>query len=225
MSSRDDSSESTTLDIIIPTDSEGNPLSWDGNPAKILGLINEANLHYERNGLFAELIANRAVVLNNGKTASLLICPSFAFVNIPVDVKTTSYQKPTSPHHNGPPALAHPWAPISAGNVSPRSLKPLAALPLSLVWGRGLQPSARFGWGLLGPKCLTATLFTDGGYEKTVNGRVMRVNPKYTYVDARSDRVCFLDSHTREVSMRSSAAWARPVSPDTTNAPWLAATH
>ena len=32
--------------------------------------------------------------------ASLLIRPSFAFVNIPVDVKTTSYQKPTSPHHN-----------------------------------------------------------------------------------------------------------------------------
>ena len=82
MSSRDDSSESTTLDIIIPTDSEGNPLSWDGNPAKILGLINEANLHYERNGLFAELIANRAVVLNNGKTATGRSCVSCSWFRV-----------------------------------------------------------------------------------------------------------------------------------------------
>ena len=68
MSSRDDDSESTTS-IYVPTDSEGHPLSWDGNVAKILGLMDEVNLHYERNGLFSELIANRAVVLSNGKTA------------------------------------------------------------------------------------------------------------------------------------------------------------
>ena len=73
MSSRDDDS-THPVDILVPTDSEGNLLSWDGNNAKVLGLLDETNKHYVRNGLFSELIANRAVVLNNGKTALSIPC-------------------------------------------------------------------------------------------------------------------------------------------------------
>ena len=65
MSSIDDDS-TNTIDINVPTDTDGHPLNWDGNPAKILGLLDETGKHYTRNGLFAELIRNRAVPLSNG---------------------------------------------------------------------------------------------------------------------------------------------------------------
>ena len=38
MSSLDDDT-TNTIDINVPTDTEGHPLNWDGNPAKILGLL------------------------------------------------------------------------------------------------------------------------------------------------------------------------------------------
>ena len=69
MSSLDDDT-TNTIDINVPTDTaEGHPLNWDGNPAKILGLLDETSKHYTRNGLFAELISDRAVSLSNGKIA------------------------------------------------------------------------------------------------------------------------------------------------------------
>ena len=64
-----DDDTTNTIDINVPTDTEGHPLNWDGNPAKILGLLDETSKHYTRNGLFAELISDRAVSLSNGKIA------------------------------------------------------------------------------------------------------------------------------------------------------------
>ena len=44
MSSLDDDT-TNTIDINVPTDTEGHPLNWDGNPAKILGLLDETSKH------------------------------------------------------------------------------------------------------------------------------------------------------------------------------------
>ena len=41
----DDRDSSTVDDILIPSDTEGTPLIWDGNYAKIPGLMNETNKH------------------------------------------------------------------------------------------------------------------------------------------------------------------------------------
>ena len=68
MSSPDDDS-TNTIDILVPTDTEGHSLNWDGNPAKVHGLLDETNKHYTRNGLFTELISDRSVSLSNGKIA------------------------------------------------------------------------------------------------------------------------------------------------------------
>ena len=69
--------------------------------------------------------------------ASLLIRPSFAFVNIPVDVKTTSYQKPTSPHHNAArtnqPYSCTPSPPLGPYCILRRSPKRPLAPPGSLI--------------------------------------------------------------------------------------------
>ena len=70
MSSRDYaiSSESTdTLDILQPTDLDAEILRWDGNNAKILGLLDATGKHYTRKGLFQPFFQHRAVLLSNGK--------------------------------------------------------------------------------------------------------------------------------------------------------------
>ena len=93
MSSIDDDS-TNTIDINVPTDSDGHPLNWDGNPAKILGLLDETGKHYTRNGLFAELISDRAVSLSNGKTA-LEHLHSIPFVLCDItDTKTRTLSEP-----------------------------------------------------------------------------------------------------------------------------------
>ena len=47
-----DERDSTTVDdIYVPTDTEVNPLLWDGNYAKIPGLMNETNKHCVRKGI------------------------------------------------------------------------------------------------------------------------------------------------------------------------------
>jgi len=58
---------STNPDINVPLDITKNPMKWDGNNARILGLLHETWLYYERNGLFDAFIQKRAKVLSNGK--------------------------------------------------------------------------------------------------------------------------------------------------------------
>ena len=67
--SRDTEHTTVTDDLYSPTDLEGNPLSWDGNYAKILGLIHEVGKYLVRKGLLQPFIKHRAVALNNGRTS------------------------------------------------------------------------------------------------------------------------------------------------------------
>ena len=67
--SRDTEHTTVTDDLYSPTDLEGNPLSWDGNYAKILGLIHEVGKYLVRKGLLQPYIKHRAVALNNGRTS------------------------------------------------------------------------------------------------------------------------------------------------------------
>ena len=67
--SRDTEHTTVTDDHYSPTDLEGNPLSWDGNYAKILGLIHEVGKYLVRKGLLQPFIKHRAVALNNGRTS------------------------------------------------------------------------------------------------------------------------------------------------------------
>ena len=72
MSARDISmtSESTVnLDILQPTDLDGELLQWDGNNAKIIGLLDACGKHYTRKGIFQTFFQHRAVLLSNGKIA------------------------------------------------------------------------------------------------------------------------------------------------------------
>ena len=60
---------STSLDPLQPSDIDGIPIQWDGNPAKIIGKLRGAAEFYTRTGLFKTYIAKRSVSLSNGKTA------------------------------------------------------------------------------------------------------------------------------------------------------------
>ena len=53
----------------VPTDTDGIPIKWDGNPAYLEGALYEASEFYKRTGLFEALIADGAVALSNGKLA------------------------------------------------------------------------------------------------------------------------------------------------------------
>ena len=65
----DASEDSAITDIFRPTDSEGEPLSWDGNNAKILGLLQACGKHYKKVGILQPFFAHRSVLLSNGKIA------------------------------------------------------------------------------------------------------------------------------------------------------------
>ena len=69
MSSNDSLQYSDKHDNLVPSDQEGEPLTWDGNCGKILGLLDECRKHYEREGIFLPYIEHQAVLLSNGKTA------------------------------------------------------------------------------------------------------------------------------------------------------------
>ena len=68
-------SESTTVEHTscpvhhVPTDIDGIPIKWDGNPAYLEGALYEASEFYKRTGLFEALIVDGAVSLSNGKLA------------------------------------------------------------------------------------------------------------------------------------------------------------
>ena len=64
-----DSTPSDSTDISVPVDITDQPLKWDGNDARILGLLKETWEHLERNGHLVTHIQKRARVLSNGKLA------------------------------------------------------------------------------------------------------------------------------------------------------------
>lgn len=70
MSSTTDSTENSTItDNSVPTDEAGQPLIWDGNDARNIGLLNETSTFLELNGLHQACIQQRAKLLSNGKLA------------------------------------------------------------------------------------------------------------------------------------------------------------
>ena len=66
-----DLNNSANSDLFEPSDMEGIPLSWDGNDAKILGLIHETGKYLTQKGLLQPYIKHRAVPLSNGRTAQI----------------------------------------------------------------------------------------------------------------------------------------------------------
>ena len=65
----DRETSSTVDDILIPTDTKGNALSWDGNYAKVPGLMNEINKHCVRKGLLQPFLKHGVALASNGRTA------------------------------------------------------------------------------------------------------------------------------------------------------------
>ena len=51
------------------TDSSGDPVTLDDNPAHVAGFLYEASRYFQREGLHSALIRYGAVVLKNGTTA------------------------------------------------------------------------------------------------------------------------------------------------------------
>jgi len=60
---------STVADIYIPTTTEGTQLLWDGNYARILGLLNETNKHCVRKAILQPFIKHGVALVSNGRTA------------------------------------------------------------------------------------------------------------------------------------------------------------
>ena len=52
------------------TDSSGDPVTLDDNPAHVAGFLYEVSRYFQREGLHSALIRYGAVVLKNGNTAS-----------------------------------------------------------------------------------------------------------------------------------------------------------
>ena len=55
-----DTSNSGNTDPLVPVDLTDQPLSWDGNDARILGLLKETWEYLQRNGILVTLIQKRA---------------------------------------------------------------------------------------------------------------------------------------------------------------------
>ena len=55
-------------DPMVPHDSLKEPLEWDGNLARIPGLLHETWVWMQRNGILQMLIKKRSRVLTNGKS-------------------------------------------------------------------------------------------------------------------------------------------------------------
>ena len=65
----DERESSTVDDIYVPSDTEGIALNWDGNYAKIVGLMNETNKHCVRKGILQPFIKHGVALVSNGRTA------------------------------------------------------------------------------------------------------------------------------------------------------------
>ena len=64
-----DSETTDKTDLHIPSDSEGDPITWDGNKAHLEGILADMDEWGARTGHFVALVENRAVLLSNGNLA------------------------------------------------------------------------------------------------------------------------------------------------------------
>ena len=58
-----------TTDILVPLDTDKQPIIWDGNDATMDGLLYEIGLYVVRKQLFRDLLAHRGKTLSNGRMA------------------------------------------------------------------------------------------------------------------------------------------------------------
>ena len=63
------SDQPSDLDILVPTDVDGDLIDWDGNDGHLNGVLHEVGKYYQRKTLFKPLFENRAVVVKGGKLA------------------------------------------------------------------------------------------------------------------------------------------------------------
>ena len=63
------SANTVPSDILVPVDTDKEPIVCEDNDAYILGTLHEVGRYYARVGLFQPHFAHRAVVLSNGKMA------------------------------------------------------------------------------------------------------------------------------------------------------------
>ena len=63
------SANTVSSDILVPVDTDKEPIVCEDNDAYILGTLHEVGRYYARVGLFQPHFAHRAVVLSNGKMA------------------------------------------------------------------------------------------------------------------------------------------------------------
>ena len=64
-----DKHSTNSADIEIPADMDGSPLLWDGNNAKILGLLFETNKYVVRKNLIQPFIKHGVSLVSNGRIA------------------------------------------------------------------------------------------------------------------------------------------------------------
>ena len=69
MSDDDDNTTDNTKPYDQPTDTTGEVLTWDDNPASLAGILYEASKFYVRKGLYQTLIQHGGVLRSNGKLA------------------------------------------------------------------------------------------------------------------------------------------------------------
>ena len=101
--SDDDDYNTNTVPYDLPVDTTGAPISWDGNPASLAGIMYETSKFYIRKGLSQPLIAHGGVLKSNGKLAvdsanavyfiqnNKLDPRSFEFPAPPSEVRRTKY--------------------------------------------------------------------------------------------------------------------------------------
>ena len=84
-------------DPMVPHDSLNEPLEWDGNLARIPGLLHETWVWMQRNGILQMLIKKRSRVLTNGKsiTDDISVAPLVLGV---VDEPEYTLLDPCPPH-------------------------------------------------------------------------------------------------------------------------------
>ena len=95
-SSIETSTLSNNSNILVPVDTDKNPLLWDGNDAHIEGLLIECGKYYKRVGLFQPYFAHRAVALGNAKVA-VDTPAAVSFITGIIDDDPRSFDDPCPP--------------------------------------------------------------------------------------------------------------------------------
>ena len=90
------STNTVNSDILVPHDTDKDPLMWNGNDAHIEGLLIECGKYYKRVGIFQPFFAHRAVSLPSGKVAVDSLS-AVSFITGIIDDDPKSFDDPCPP--------------------------------------------------------------------------------------------------------------------------------